>query len=209
MKIGNFDIDRRQIIILVFATVMLLALFVYWQFFYLPKKKDIDDILRKVKDFDVNIKEEEVKVRAKGYEEEIAKMQQEVARLRKKFPSRNELPRLIQEIFNQADKFNVEIISIEPDTPEVYKSDVASKSDLIFNRIPISLELRASYRALAEFLKVLFENPQYAFSFDSLTLEKKKGAISKLDIKLELGAFVLSHKGASPLGKVDVKRMRR
>lgn len=206
MNTANITIDKRQLIIIVSFVVMLLVVFVYWQIFYLPKSKEISTIYAKVKDFDVNIKEEEVKVKAQGYEEEIARTQAEVARLQDKFPSQNELPGLFQDLFTKAKKFNIEIISIEPDKPSVYKSKASPESDLVFNRVPIKLKLQASYRDLAEFLKSLYENPQYAFSFDDLELRVIENEDQKLEVYLSLGAFVLSHEGAAPIEEQDLKK---
>lgn len=203
MMAKNIDIDKRQVIILVVAIVMAGALFAYWQFVYWPKRQEVNLIYTKVKDFDINIKEEEAKVKAEGYEQEIAKIQQEVARLQNKFPSQNELPGLFKELFNLADKFNIEIVTLTPDKPSVYQSQGAGeKSDLIFNHVPISLRMRASYRALAEFLKALYDDKDFAFSFDALVLQRPanaQGAALKLDIELLIGAFVLSHSGAASL----------
>ncbi|MBU2541579.1 MAG: type 4a pilus biogenesis protein PilO [Candidatus Omnitrophica bacterium] len=205
MNTTKFNIDKRQVIILISAGIMFIVVFIFWQFLYLPKRRDITSILQKVKDFDINIKEEEVRVKAEGYEKEIAKMQAEVTKLQDKFPSQNELPGMFQELFNQADKFNIEIISIEPDKAMRYESQTDTKSDLIFNKVPIKLKLNAGYRPLTEFLKVMFENTQYAFSFDELKISKLKGSASELEIELLLGAFVLSHGGALNL-EADVEK---
>ena len=189
-------------VILAVAIVMVFALFVYWQFFYRPKRQEVNAVYSKVKDFDINIKEEEAKQRARGYEEEIAKAQQEMARLQNKFPSQNELPSLFQELFNLADKFNIEIVSLTPDQPMVYQMQGAEKSDLIFNHVPLQLHLRAGYGSLAEFLKALYEDKDFAFSFDNLSIKKPEnaqGSSFKLDIDLLIGAFIFSHQGAAPL----------
>lgn len=197
MSIPNINIDKRQIIIIAVFIAMVIAIFAYWTLFYGPKSKEISLINAKVQDFDINIKEEEAKLQAKGYEEEIAKNQREVARLQDKFPSQNELPGMFQELFNLANKNRIEITSIEPDKPTVYKSKGTVTSELIFNKVPIHLKLQATYKDFAEFLKALFENPQYAFSFDDLEIAMSDDIPGKLDINLLLGAFVLSHEGAS------------
>lgn len=202
MKPLSLDIDKRQIIILVVGIAMLFALILYWQFFYAPKAAEVSAISVKVKDLDINIKEEEARRQAQGYEKEIAKIQAEVSRLQGKFPSQNELPGLFQELFNQADKFKIEIISLEPDKPAVYKTQGDEKAGLIFNKVPLKIQLRATYQPLAEFLKALYENPKFAFSFDELKIDKKQTQDIKaatLEVSLVLGAFVLSHEGAAPL----------
>jgi Tfp pilus assembly protein PilO len=178
---------------------MIIAVLGYWTLFYQPKSKEIAAISTKVQDFDINIKEEEAKVKARGYEEEIAKNQQEVSRLQDKFPSQNELPGLFQELFNIANKFHIEIVSIEPGTPEVYKSKNQAESDLVFNKVPIKLKLQSTYKDLSEFLRALFENPQYAFTFDDLEMARLKDMPPMLDVDLLLGAFVLSHEGAASI----------
>lgn len=192
----NINIDKRQIIIIAVFVVMIIAVLGYWTLFYQPKSKEIAAISTKVQDFDINIKEEEAKVKARGYEEEIARNQQEVARLQDKFPSQNELPGLFQELFNIANKFHIDIVSIEPGKPDIYKSKNPAESDLVFNKVPIKLKLQSTYKDLAEFLKALFENPQYAFTFDDLEMVKLESMPSMLDVDLLLGAFVLSHEGA-------------
>jgi Tfp pilus assembly protein PilO len=208
----DLNIDKRQVIILVVGIAMVISLFIYWQFFYAPKRQEVSAIYSKVKDFDVNIQEEQVRIQAQGYEQEIAKMQQEVGRLQEKFPSSNELPGLYQELYVQADKFKVEIVSLEPDKPSVYQVQFPEKNDLIFNRVPIHLHMRASYRALAEFLQKLFDNAQYAFSFDELKIKKLAPAESqediaqKLDIDMLVGAFVLSREGAAPLDQQELQK---
>lgn len=201
----NINIDKRQIIIIAVFVVMIAAVLGYWMLFYQPKSKEIAAISTKVQDFDINIKEEEAKVKARGYEEEIARNQQEVARLQEKFPSQNELPGLFQELFNIANKFHVEIVSIEPGKPEVYKSKNPTESDLVFNKVPIKLKLRSTYKDAAELLKALFENPKYAFTFDDIEMEQLKDMPSMLNIDLFLGAFVLSHEGAAPIEQ-DVQK---
>ena len=117
----------------------------------------------------------------------------------------HEFPGLFQELFNQADKFNIEIISIEPEMSKKFESQVDSKTDLVFSKVPIELKLEAKYRSLAEFLKELFENSEYTFSFDKLVITKLRDSTSKLKIDLLLGAFILSHKGALDLEK-DLER---
>ncbi|MEW6008556.1 MAG: type 4a pilus biogenesis protein PilO [Candidatus Omnitrophota bacterium] len=202
MKPLTLDIDKRQIIILVVGVAMLFALILYWQFFYAPKAAEVSAISVKVKDLDINIKEEEAKRQALDYEKEINKIQQEVSRLQDKFPSQNELPTLFQELFNQADKFKIEIISLEPDKPSIYKTQGEEKTGLIFNKVPLKIQLRANYKPLAEFLKALYENPKFAFSFDDLKIDKiqsRETKVAKLEINLVLGAFVLSHEGAVSL----------
>ncbi len=208
MKPLILDIDKRQIIILVVGVAMLCALILYWQFFYAPKAAEVSAISEKVKDLDINIKEEEARRQAQGYEKEIAKIQAEVSRLSDKFPSQNELPSLFQELFNQADKFKIEIITLEPDKPAVYKTQGDEKTGLIFNKVPLKIQLRATYKLLAEFLKVLYENPKFAFSFDDLKIDKKQSQdikATKLEIDLVLGAFILSHEGAISLEQ-DLKK---
>lgn len=195
----NLNIDKRQIIIIAVFVVMVIAVLGYWTLFYQPKSKEIAAISTKVQDFDINIKEEEAKVKAKGYEEEIAKNQQEVSRLQDKFPSQNELPGLFQELFNIANKFHIEIVSIEPGTPEVYKSKNPAESDLVFNKVPIKLKLQSTYKDVSEFLRALYENPQYAFTFDDLEMARLTSMPAMLDVDLLLGAFVLSHEGAASI----------
>jgi Tfp pilus assembly protein PilO len=195
----NLNIDKRQLVILAIVVVMFMFVIAYWQFLYLPKSREVAIVRGRVTDFDVNIKEEEAKVKAAGYEQEIAKVQEEVKRLQDKFPSQNQLPSLFKELFNQANKFNIEIISLEPGKTEIFKPQGPSDASLIFNKVPIRLKLKAGYRALSEFLKALFENAQYAFSFDELKIDKPNDQNSKLDVDLLLGAFVLSYEGAAPI----------
>lgn len=190
IKIGK---DERNLIIFIICLISVSILF--WVFLYMPKKREVQLLDKKIKEFGIDIEKAKTELeKTQEYENKIQQMQREVVELETRFPKETELSSILKYIFEEAKVNFLDIETISPGEMKQYIPKNASLdiSELNCQKKLFELRFKCRYRDLADFLKTLIQNHKYIFSIEELEITKEKEILPQLKVRLVVGVYVLS-----------------
>jgi Tfp pilus assembly protein PilO len=102
-------------------------------------------------------------------EKEIASVEDKIKELRDKAVTKEQVPRIIQQLTRKSSDLNINIISIKPLTQAEDTSGLAQA----VNKVYIEVEMSCPYSAMGDYLKALTELP-ILFTVESINIQKKE-----------------------------------
>lgn len=190
IKIGP---DERNLIIFIICLISVSILF--WGFLYMPKKREVQLLDKKIKEFGIDIEKAKTELeKTQEYENKIQRMQREIVELETRFPMETELSSILKYIFEEAKINFLDIETISPGEMKQYvpRNPSLDIAELNCQKKIFDLKFKCRYRDLADFLKTLRENPKYIFSIEELEITKEKEILPQLKVRLVVGVYVLS-----------------
>jgi Tfp pilus assembly protein PilO len=119
------------------------------------------------------IKEDESLIRAyPNPEKEIENIEKRIQELKTKAASREQIPRIIQQLARKSSELNLNIISIKP------LEDIKFSEERLIegvSKVYIEIVMLSSYRVTGDYLKALTELP-IILTVENLSIEEKQGA---------------------------------
>lgn len=183
-------LKQKQTIIIVTGTILLTMLLLLL-FIYLPKKREIIELKKKITDIEREIQGiQGVGAEKEGLDEIIAKYNNKLKELEKSLPGKEE--ETLRNLSNLASKLGIEVLSINPQKAEICDLPINVKG-YICKEMKISMELKTSFKVLGEYLRLL----QYGFPtvlrINSYYIKKEgeKYGISVLSVTLKLTMYML------------------
>ncbi len=191
----NIEITKRQKKIFMFVGIVALTFAVFIIFIYLPTKRHLVQLKdeyfvlqNEINEFNKSIGE------GKPLEQAILSLRNRLETLDKKFPEKEEI--VLRELSALAENLSIEISSIRPEKKKEIKEIENTPIDIkgcIVQEMPISMNLRTSYKTLGEFLKVLKEAFPVFIKIDNVRITKTADKNSPLlDVSLSLNTYLAS-----------------
>lgn len=122
------------------------------------------------------IKEYENLIRAyPNPEKEIENIEKRIQELKTKAASREQIPRIIQQLARKSSQLNVNIISIKP------LENIKNSSEKLIegvSKVYIEVVMLSPYRVVGDYLKALTELP-IILTVESMSIEKKQEAFTE------------------------------
>lgn len=187
-------ITKRQKKILVIVGVVGSAFIIFIAFIYIPMRAE----LARLKDEFYKLEAEisQIKKLAKegeSLEEAIVSLKDRLDAINKKFPEKDEV--ILRELSGLAAELGIEVVSIRPQKKKVIQ-EIGSRpigiKECLVQEMPVSMTLRASYRALGEFFKILKEDFPIFVRVDNVRIvragDKQTGV---LDAELNLDTYLI------------------
>lgn len=189
----KFGKEERNLIIIMVGIIAIS--FLFWIFFYTPKKKELQNLDSKIKGFGFDIQKATIELgNVEDYEARISKMQKEIIELESRFPKEAQLSSILKYIVEEARRKYLDIDNINPGELKAYipKNPSLDIVEINCKKMVFELRLRGRYRDLADYLRDLRENLNYIFSIEELTITKDKDILPQLRVKLGIGVYVLA-----------------
>ena len=195
----NLEMTQRQKRIFIFLAVIALALFLFVWFVYIPAKAYRDKLKNEYNSIQKQIVEMRRSIgEGKSLEQAISFFKDRLAYFDKRFPSREEV--VLREMPALAGKCGVEISSIRPSKKAVIQAIEGASlevRDYTIQEMPISVDLKSSYKKLGEFLKALRNDFPAFVRVDKIQMSRAGDKDSNLlDVSLSLDTYFLSPKEA-------------
>ena len=176
-------------------TVVVLAfliLMVYLRFFLGPAVGKFNSLWSEIREIRRNL------MTVQNAKEKLAQMEAETSELRKRtkkmevrFPSRAELPELLEHLSDVAKKSEVDILEILPSGP-IQTTASAANVQPIYEELPIAFMAKSGYHELGAFINHL-ESSERIFAVKNIEIKSDPSNPRKHGIRLVLGTFVRGH----------------
>ncbi|MBI4335519.1 MAG: type 4a pilus biogenesis protein PilO [Candidatus Omnitrophica bacterium] len=179
--------------ILVIAAVCVIIVLIFWAFVYFPARKKLGVLKSEYG----ALRKEVAEIESRGgSERDIMKM---VVSLRNdldaatlRLPAKEETT--LKMISSEASRLGVEVISLSPRPKRPFQGPdggiVPIENKRCFE-IPISMEVRGSYKAIGEYLSVLRQTPNALIKTEDILLRGDDAAGGRLRGSVELAIYIL------------------
>jgi type IV pilus assembly protein PilO len=191
-KLKNWEktATNREKFLIVFVSI-LVPLFLFYKFYYVPTKEKINVLREEVKKLDLEIqKYEDMARKTTILEAQMRQRQEFLERVKEILPSEKEIPDILRQISDLAKEHNLEVITFEPEKeiPQDY-----------YNIIPLKMEIQGRFSNLLNFLNSI-ENLQRLIALSNVKFQVKK---NQLDAVVTFHTY--KYTGA-PLEKKEEKK---
>jgi len=142
---------KREKILIILITIVV-PLFLYYKFYYLPSKAKINHIKEDIKKLELEIaKLESFVKREKIIESEVEKRKKFLDEIKSILPTEKEIPQLLKNVSELAKKHKLEILRFTPRQEE--------RKDY-YNIIPFDMELKGYFYDIIKFLNEVESLPR-------------------------------------------------
>ncbi len=184
----KMDLLKREVIFVTGLSVIAITL--AYSLLYKPKSIQIKKIQKQIygvhKDID---KMKHMVDRVPNPKKEIEVIKERLQKLKEKAIDREQIPRIIQQLFQKTGELNIEVRSIKPrDNVEGLSADLPEGVSKVF----IEANIRCSYRTLINYVRSL-EDLQLLFTIEDLSIGKSRvEAVETLDVTLLFSTYVMA-----------------
>ena len=169
--------------------VLVVFAFVNYTYIYQPRMLKIEQLDRDIQITANKIIEgKRIAARLGPLKEEYAALLEKLAFLEVLLPKEKEIPDLLVMIQDTLTEFNVDFSTFNP-------QNISWQKDRIYGNMPLSMSLTAGYFDLISYLDRI-ENLPRIIDVQSLRLSKAGGEEDKLNISLNMFAYVLRREGS-------------
>ncbi|MFH1239009.1 MAG: type 4a pilus biogenesis protein PilO, partial [bacterium] len=138
-------LDKKQQMRIIQVVGLILLIYLYYNFLYIPKRKQADELKFKLADIETEIQ----KARSDAaYLEEIKKeirlIEERWLYVTRRIPSKKQIPQLLDELTQAAGGSNVYYVSIAPEMSQQYAAIMLT--NLTYEKLPIRITLQCRYR---------------------------------------------------------------
>lgn len=178
---------------LIGGVLVLLALMGYLRFFLGPAVGKWGSLRSEIREIRRNLLTvQKAKEKLARMETETAELRERTRKLEVRFPSRAELPELLEHLSNIAKKSGVEIVEILPTRPIQSEAQPAKPQAVIYEELPIDFTAKSGYHELGAFINHL-ENSERIFAVKDIEIRSNSSSPRSHQVRLVLGTFVRGH----------------
>jgi Tfp pilus assembly protein PilO len=189
MKIAPIK-DRK--IIAAAAGISLLFL-IFFVFVFIPKQRSIGVLKSHLKSVEEQIGLTEAMLgNLERLGPVLASMQQELTSFENKLLDKKQISSAISEVSSRAKSYGVEVIEIKPEKPQPLldeKKQPIYIDKLCLECIKFSLQLRASYKAIAEYIKRIQDSDKVLASIEEVDISKPNASDPELSVRLIINVY--------------------
>ena len=191
MRMNNF-IQNKKVLFSSIAAVTVFLLFLL--FVYAPKNIGVGKLKSEIRNIDQQVKSIQAMLgdmRRLG--EVLSDMQNEVASFEKRIPRKKEISSILSECSSLAKTCSVEVVSVKAKESELLVDDGGNPAifgEKALETIQVELTLKATYKALADYIKHIQDSLNIFATINGISVVKNKDMAPRLDIKLILNVYV-------------------
>lgn len=140
-----------------------------------------------------------------NFEHGLASVRQQLNTLQTKLPTEEQFSRLLDELSSDARRFGIVVNAITPmlSSPVfIQKQQPAMVEGLVCERLPITLQLQATYRALGEYLASLKDKP-FLIGVDHVSMSYNPHRPGWIDATVILSTYTLKPPSATIPGRAS------
>jgi type IV pilus assembly protein PilO len=168
LKTWEKTATNREKFLIAFVSI-LVPLFLFYKFYYVPTKEKINILNEEVKKLDLEIQKYEDMARKTAIlETQMGQRQEFLERIKKILPSEKEIPDILRQVSDLAKENSLEVITFEVDkeVPQDY-----------YNIIPLKMEIQGRLSNVMNFLNSI-ENLQRLIALNSIKFQVKKNQLN-------------------------------
>ncbi len=179
-------------------TIMLVFIILFSVLVYIPQHQEVARLRGEINDIESQIGFANAML---GDIEKLGpllgQMQQEMKLFEKRLPTKKQISSIVSELSSLAQASGLEVVSIRP-TQSVQALDNDGKPINMDKRpldsIKIDLQLRASYKALAEYTRKIQDSLNILASIDHIKISKNIDTATSLMVDLTLTVYVIGER---------------
>lgn len=188
----DFEKDKKNIIKISIALIGLIVLFV---FLYLPQHQKVNRIKKQI-----DLMQEQIDLTKTMLGDlsqlglVLGKMQQEMSLFEKRLPAKKQISSILSELSNLAKKSEIDVVSINPEKPIQVISDdgeVVKIDQNTLSSIKINMNLKGSYKELADYLKRVQESLNIFAAIDKISITRVDDIYPELKAKFTLTIYLI------------------
>ena len=187
--------DKKQY---VGMAIMLIIIIVFSAFVYIPQHQEVSRLNSRIGEIEDQIALTNAML---GDIEKLGPilghMQQEMKLFEKRLPTKKQISSIVSELSSLAQSSGLELVSIKPEKP-IQALDKEGKPVHLDKRpldsIKIYLELRTSYKALAEYTRKIQDSLNILAGIDGIMISRKIDTTPKLMVGLTLTVYVIGER---------------
>ena len=170
------------------GVIVFLSLLVYQKYFLGPVFGRANRLGKEAGEIRRNLKAAQATLsKLPQLESDMGKLRERTKELAVRFPSKAELPELLEHLSAVAEKSEVQIVEISP--TRVIQEDKKEPSSAIYEVLPIDLTARSGYHELGAFINQL-ENSERIFSVKNIEIKADPSDPKRHHVALVVETFV-------------------
>lgn len=188
-------ITKRQKKIFVMAGIVGGAFAVFIVLIYLPLRSELAQLKNEFYKIESEINQiKRIAKEGETLEEAIAALKDRLNSMDDKFPKQDEI--ILRELANLASRLGIEVVSIKPQKKraiqEINQAPVSIKGYSV-EEMPVSMNLKAPYKTMGEFFKILKDDFPVFVRVDALRMGKSPDKTRNiLNAELNLDTYLIS-----------------
>ena len=184
-NIIDFKKDKKVIIKI---SALFIGLIVLFMFLYLPQHKKVNKVKKQIEamqeqiDITKNMLGDLSQLRLV-----LGQMQQEMVSFKKRLPDQKQISSILSELSNLTKHSKIEVVSIKPEKPAHIKNDngeVVKIDQDTLSSIKVKMDLKGSYKELADYLKRVQESLNIYAAIDEISISRVDDVYPKLKVKI-------------------------
>lgn len=176
--------------VLIFLGIVVIIVGPFVQFFYLPKKRQIDDLTKEYEAVELRLVTATAKAKQiKHFENKMKKAETEFKMVKKKLPEKKEIPSLLANISQSGQDAGLEFVLFRP-KPEEIKD--------FYAEIPVSINVTGNYHHVTVFFDKVSRLPRIVNIDD---IKMTPGKDSKLNTSCVAITYRFVEKGPDQVSK--------
>jgi len=184
---GLKKLTQEQIKIIYISAVALLILFLFWVLLYAPQARKFSTIKKEISDAESQIKDIEALIQGRELTEVAQELNIEFNKLSGMILSEEKDEEVIDNLSQDAKKFNIEVRDIKPASRVLLKYQVAG---LNLVELPISMSLVCESRDLGNYLRVLRHDFPVLLKFRRIEIKSDCEGCHRIGVDLDIAAYL-------------------
>ena len=183
------DFQGKEIVVVIGVSVF--AIFGAYYLLYLPKQNEISRMQKEIRKLHKEVEViEEMVGRVPDPKKGIQVIQERLQKLKEKATDKEQIPRIMQQLFQKTAELNIEVTSINP------RNDIKATSANLpegVSKVFFEIKIRCSYKSLVNYIDAL-NKLSLLFTIEDLSVVKSKveGVSENLDVTLLLSTYVMA-----------------
>ena len=184
---GLKKLTQEQIKIIYISAVALLVFFLFWVLLYAPQARKFSSIKKEISDAESQIKDIEALIQGRELTEVAQELNIEFNKLSGMILSEEKDEEVIDNLSQDAKKFNIEVRDIRPASRVLFKYQVAG---LNLVELPISMSLISESRDLGSYLRDLRDDFPVLLKFRRIEIRSDCEGCYRLNADLDISAYL-------------------
>ena len=184
---GLKKLTQEQTKIIYISAIALLTLFLFWILLYAPQARRFTSIKKEISDAESQIKDIEALIQGRELTEVAHELNIEFNKLSGMILSEEKDEEVIDNLSQDARKFNIEVRDIKPAPRVLLKYQVAG---LNLVELPISMSLVSESRALGKYLRDLRYDFPVLLKFRRIEIRSDCEGCHRLNVDLNISAYL-------------------
>ncbi len=185
-------VDKKQQIRIIKIIGLIIIVYIYYNYLYLPKKKQVNEFRFKLESIESEIK------KARTDADYLEKMQKEIKTVeerwnyvKQKVPSKKQIPQILEALAKAATGSDIYYVSIVPEGTQYYSAIMIK--NLTYEKLPIKINLQCRYKDLGDYISKL-NNLYRLIKVEDIEINADENITPLLNVHLIVSTYIASER---------------